>query len=69
MQGLPRTKETKTHIYKCQMEEPGAYKALSTADESAGGNVSSESGPCAHTRRCVEEDIGEKIGAWRRVDH
>ena len=24
MQGLPRIKESKTHNYMCQMEEPGA---------------------------------------------
>ena len=36
MHGLPRTKETKTHIYRCQMEELGAYKALLVAGEFAG---------------------------------
>ena len=30
--------------------------------------MSSESGPCAHMCRSVEEATGEKIGAWRRIN-
>ena len=37
--------------------------------QSAGGSRSSKNGPCSHMCRRVEEDVGEKVGAWRRVDH
>ena len=38
------------------------------AGESVGGSALPESGPRIHTRRHMEEDTEEKIGAWRHVD-
>ena len=35
MQGLSRTRESKTYSYKCQMEEPRASNALSATDDGA----------------------------------
>ena len=46
---LPRTKKRKTHNYMFQMEELGAYEALLTTDESAGGSALPESELLAHT--------------------
>ena len=69
MQRLSRTKECKTHNYMCQMEEPGAYKALSAVGKFASGGASPESDSHASMRWCMEEFIEEKIIAWRCVDH
>ena len=49
MSRLSRIKKSKTHNYRCQMEELGALKALSVADESAGGSVSPKSESCTRT--------------------
>ena len=64
MKGLLRTKETKTHIYKCQKNQ--GHGRSCRQPTSLDGSASPESGPRAGR---VEEDIGEKIVAWRRVDH
>ena len=38
------------------------------SDELGDGISASESGPCAHTLRCVESKPPKKSGAWQRVE-
>ena len=66
MKGLSRTKETKTHIYRCQMEEPRHRRPY---QRPASLQVEACHRKVTHAPTQVEEDAEEKINTWRRVDH
>ena len=69
MPRLSRTKRRKTYNYRCQIDEPRAWKALSAVGESAGGSASPKSESRAHVLACggVRKREDRRVEAHRSL--